>query len=82
MTQLIADKFIIMNKVVKRMKRPTPGFFKKIRNAGLTLAGISVAVFASPVAMPALVIKVAGYMAVAATVASTVSQTAVKNERK
>ena len=70
-----------MNTVVKRMKKPTPKFFKKVRNIGLALAGISAAVFASPVEMPDLVTKIAGYLAVAATVASTVSQAAVKNER-
>jgi len=71
-----------MNKIVKRMQRPTPRFFKQVRNAGVTLAAISAAVLTAPVALPAIVVKIAGYLAVAGTVATTVSQTAVKHEKR
>ena len=71
-----------MSIVLKRMKRPTPRFFKKLRNIGLMLSAISAGVFAVPVALPVVLTKIAGYLAVAATVASGVSQTAVKNERQ
>ncbi|WP_276503185.1 hypothetical protein [Terrimonas pollutisoli] len=70
-----------MNKVAKRMNKPTPRFFRKLRNIGLGMAAISTGVLAAPVALPAVVTQVAGYLAVAAMVASTVSQTAIKNER-
>ena len=63
------------------MKKQTPRFFKKVRNVGLALAGISAAIFASPVALPVVITQLAGYLGVAAAVASTVSQAAVKNER-
>jgi hypothetical protein len=69
-----------MKKIVSRMQRPTPSFFKRLRNAALSLAAIGGAIIASPVALPAVVIKIAGYLTVAATVAGTVSQTAVKND--
>jgi hypothetical protein len=71
-----------MNVVVKRIKKPTPKFFKKLRAGSLTLAAISAAIFASPVALPAILIKVAGYLAVAGGVAGAVCQTAVKNEKQ
>jgi hypothetical protein len=71
-----------METVINRMQKETPTFFKKVRNIGLTLAGISAAILATPVALPAILVKIAGYLAVAGTVASTVSQTAVKNEKK
>ena len=71
-----------MNEIVTRMKKPTPGFFKKLRAIGLTLAGVSAAIFAAPVALPAMLVKVAGYLAVAGSVAGAVSQTAVKNEKR
>jgi hypothetical protein len=70
-----------MKKILKRVKRPTPRFFKKIRNIGVALAGVSAAILATPVALPAVLIKVAGYLAVAGAVAGSVSQTAVTNER-
>ena len=64
------------------MKSSTPVFFKKLRGIGLTLAAVSTAIIASPVALPAILVKVAGYLAVAGTVASTVSQTAITNDPK
>ena len=70
-----------MNQVVKRMKRPTPKFFKTLRTLGLAVAAVGTAVATAPIALPAILVKAAGYLVVAGTVASTVSQTAVKHER-
>ena len=64
------------------MKKQTPRFFRKVRNTGLTLAAIGTAIVAAPVALPAILIKLAGYLAVAGAVTSAVSQTAVKHERQ
>ena len=64
------------------MQKPTPKFFKKIRNLGLALAAISASILAAPAALPLVLVKVAGYLAVAGGVMSTVSQTAVKMEKK
>jgi hypothetical protein len=67
-------------KIKQRIKSPTPSFFKKIRNIGLTVAAVGTTVLAAPVSLPAIVIKIAGYLAVAGTVAGGISQTAVKGE--
>jgi hypothetical protein len=61
--------------IKERVKQPTPRFFKKLRNTGMILAAVSTSLFAAPVALPALLLKIAGYLAVAGTVAATVSQT-------
>lgn len=66
--------------ILNRMQSPTPKFFQKIRNIGLILAAVSGAIIASPVALPVLVVKVAGYIAVAATVATAVSQAVTPEE--
>ena len=71
-----------MKQIVNRLQKPTPTFFKKIRNIGLALAAVSATIMASPVALPVLLVKIAGYLAVAGGVMSTVSQTAVKMEKK
>jgi len=71
-----------MNTVVKRMKKTTPKFFRKLRNVGLTLAAVSAAIMGAPVALPVILVKVAGYLAVAGTVTVAVSQTAVKHEKE
>lgn len=64
------------------MQKPTPTFFKKLRNIGLALAAISATLLTAPVALPAVLVKIAGYLAVAGGVMSTISQTAVKMEKK
>jgi hypothetical protein len=66
--------------VVDRVKAPTPKFFRVLRTIGLSLAAVSAALIAAPVALPAAVITVAGYIAVAGTVVTAVSQTAVMSE--
>ena len=66
--------------VQQRLAAPTPPFFKKIRNAGLLLAALSGTILGAPVALPAVIIKIAGYLAVAGSVASAVSQAATGAE--
>ena len=60
--------------IQERIKAPTPPFFVKLRNWALILTAASAAVLTTPVALPAIVVKVAGYLAVAGTVAGAVSQ--------
>lgn len=67
--------------VQERMKAPTPPFFAKLRNWGLILAAVSGAVLTTPVALPAIVVKVAGYLAVAGGVAGAVSQAVTVEEK-
>lgn len=69
-----------MKTTIERIKSPTPKYFKKLRNIALILTTIATAVAAAPVALPAVVIKVAGYLALAGGVAGAVSQTAVEGE--
>lgn len=69
-----------MKNILQRAKAPTPSFFKKLRNIGLAVAAIAGTIIAAPVALPAVVIKIAGYLVVAGGVLSGASQTAVKNE--
>jgi len=69
-------KLKIMN-VVERAKAPTPKFFKVLRTIGLALLAVSGSIVAAPVALPAVVVTVAGYAAVAGGVLSAVSQITV-----
>ena len=48
----------------------------------LTLAAVSTAIFAAPLALPAVIVKIAGYLAVAEGVATAVSQVTTKKEDK
>jgi hypothetical protein len=67
-------------KFIERLSAPTPKFFKKVRNIGLVLAAVSGTLLAAPIALPAIVIQIAGYLAVASSVASAVAQTAVAGD--
>jgi hypothetical protein len=69
-----------MKSIMQRAKEPTPKFFKKLRNIGLALAAIGATIVAAPVALPAIVVKIAGYLAVAGSVLSGVSQVTVEKE--
>jgi hypothetical protein len=46
----------------------------------LILAAASASILAAPVALPAVVVQIAGYLAVAGSVATAVAQTATDNE--
>lgn len=66
--------------VIQRMKAPTPKFFRLLRTIGLALAAASGALLAAPIALPAAVITAAGYLTVAGSVITAVSQTAIPKE--
>ena len=66
--------------IFQRLTAATPSFFKKLRTISLVLAAASGAILAAPVALPAIIVQVAGYLAVAGTVAGAVSQAAVDTE--
>ena len=66
-------------KIIDRYKKPTPTFFRKLRNIGIALAATGGAILAAPISLPALVITIASYLAVAGTVVTTVSQAVVSD---
>ena len=68
--------------VIKRAQAPTPKFFKKIRNIGLTLTGVAAAILTAPVALPAVLITIAGYVATAGAVATAVSQVVIQEDKE
>jgi len=67
-------------KLTERVKAPTPKFFRKVRAIGLTLAAVGGAIIAARVALPAVLVHVASYAALAGSVATALSQTAVKGD--
>ena len=73
-------KNLIMN-IIKRVKTPTPKFFKVLRNIGLALAAVGGTILAAPIALPVLITTVGGYLAVAGGVLSAVSQLTTAEEK-
>lgn len=69
-----------MNKIIQRLQAPTPRFFQKIRNFGMLLTAVSVVLTTAVIPLPAVLITIAGYTALAGGIASALSQTAIKND--
>lgn len=66
--------------LLERLVSPTPSLFKTLRNIGLGLAGIGGALLAAPIALPAVVVSIAGYLTVAGGVLTAVSQLTVSQD--
>lgn len=71
-----------MKKIIQRLQEPTPRFFQKIRNFGLVLTTVSAVLTTALIPLPAVLITIAGYTALAGGIASALSQTAIKNDGK
>lgn len=69
-------------KILERAQAPTPKFFKLLRTIGLALLAVSGVLLTAPVALPTVIITVAGYAAVAGGVLSAVSQVTVDDAEK
>ncbi|MBK9961560.1 MAG: hypothetical protein IPP06_09620 [Saprospiraceae bacterium] len=66
--------------LVERASKPTPVFFRKLRNTGLILSAIAGVILTTPIQLPAVVVSVAGYLIVASGILSAVSQVTVEGE--
>jgi hypothetical protein len=65
--------------LVQRIFAPTPKIFKTFRTVGLSLVAAGGAIMAIP-AMPVVLLSIAGYLTVAGTIMTAVSQVAVDGE--
>lgn len=65
--------------ILNRYNKPTPKFFRILRNVGLGLATAGGTLLAAPIAMPMWIVSVATYFVVAGTVATAVSQAVVQD---
>lgn len=69
-----------MKEIINRASTQPPLFFRRLRNIGVALAGISAAILTAPVTLPAALVTFAGYAAVAGGVIGAVSQLVKKEE--
>lgn len=68
--------------LVERCKAETPSFFKKMRLIGLVLAAVGGVLVATPITLPTTMVNIAGYLILAGSVATAVSQVTVKDENE
>ncbi len=67
--------------IMQRLQAPTPKFFRILRNVGLGLAAAGGVLVAAPVALPAGLITLGGYLIVAGSVATAVAQSTVEHKK-
>ena len=66
--------------LAQRVLAPTPKFFRTLRTIGVVIGLVGASILASPVALPAVILTVGGYLALAGSIVTGVSQTAVGKE--
>ena len=66
--------------LIERVSAPTPKLFKIIRTIGITLTAVGGAILAAPVAIPATIVTVAGYVMLGGTIATAIAQTAMQTD--
>ena len=66
--------------LVERVTAPTPKWFKIIRNIGITLTAVGGAILTAPIALPATIVTVGGYLLLGGTVATAIAQTAMRDD--
>lgn len=66
--------------LVDRVLEPTPKWFRIVRNLGLALSAVGGVFVAAPVALPATVVAVGGYLLLGGSIIGAVSQTAISQE--
>jgi len=66
-----------MKTLLARWAAPTPKFFKIIRNVGLVIGAVGTAILTAPVALPAAIVSISGYLVTAGAIATAVSQLTV-----
>ena len=71
-----------MKKIINRAKATTPKFFKVLRTVGLALAAVGGTILAAPIALPAIITTIGGYVAVAGGVLSAASQLTTTDDSK
>ena len=66
--------------LISRIEAPTPKWFRIVRNLGLALSAVGGVLVAAPVALPAGIVTLGGYLLLSGTIIGAVSQTAVSSE--
>lgn len=66
--------------LIERVSAPTPKWFKIIRTIGITLTAVGGAILAAPMAIPATIVTVAGYVMLGGTIATAIAQTAMQTD--
>ncbi len=67
----------LLKTLSNRWNSPTPPIFRNIGQIGIVVASIGAAILSSPVAAPAILTTIAGYLITAGSIATCISQITV-----
>jgi ABC-type transport system involved in cytochrome bd biosynthesis fused ATPase/permease subunit len=67
--------------IIERAKAETPPFFKKLRTIGIVAGVVGGALASAPIALPAGIIALSGYLITAGAVITAVSSITVDSEK-
>ena len=70
-----------LQSIVKRCRKKTPPFFKKLRTVGLIAATIGATLITAPSELTEVISSIAGYITTAGAVLTAVSQTAIDDSQ-
>ena len=65
--------------LAKRWKAKTPSFWKKVQKIGLAAGAVGAVLVAAPIALPAAVVTVGGYLVTAGSLTAALSQLTVED---
>jgi ABC-type xylose transport system permease subunit len=65
----------------KRWKAKTPKFWKTVQKIGLAAGAVGAVLVAAPIALPAAIVTVSGYLVTAGTVTAVLSQLTVEDKK-
>jgi ABC-type xylose transport system permease subunit len=63
----------------QRFKAKTPSFWKKVQKIGIVVAALGGAIATAPIALPAAIVALGGYLATAGAVTGILSQLTVED---
>ena len=66
----------------QRIKAETPSFWKKVQKIGIVVAALGGAIATAPIALPAAIVTLGGYLATAGAITGILSQLTVHEEPK
>lgn len=66
--------------ILERYKKPTPKFFRVLRNIGIAMVTVGSTIIAMPLTEHLWLIDLGIYLTIAGTVASAISQAVVESE--
>ncbi len=65
---------LTVGNIARRLVAPTPPFWKKVRNVMITTGLVGGAILAAPIALPAVITTIAGYLIAVGSVGTVLAQ--------